>query len=760
MTYEEFEELTKELYMAYSMQTLTGRALPCIQDGLKPVHRRILYAMKKLSISSTSDYKKSARVVGDVIGKYHPHGDAAVYEAMVGQSQPWKSRYPLVDGQGNFGSRDGDSAAAMRYTESRTTAFADILLEEVNLGAVDFRGNFDQTTEEPIFLPAPIPVILINGSEGIAVGMSSNVPSHNAQEVCDAVLAYLKNNDATTSELMAHIKGPDLATGGHIINSEKELLQCYETGYGRLRVRARWRVLEKARGQYDIEVYELPFDKSPKKLIEIVSSADTYEVPKKQKDKKVVVDQKQLDRKAFIRNFLSNEDGVVDHTSADEAKQGKVRIVISPRTGKVEPEAFMESFIKLFELESTMKFNMTILSLDGRPEVRSLPNIIKDWVEYRRLTIVKRSENRLDKLIRRHEIVLGRIAVMSHIDRVIEIIREEDDPKEVLMDEFSLSERQALDVLEIRLKELQKLEFDKFNSERIKLETEIDDLKALLESKVKQRNLIGRELKAATLKLDNDRRTLIEEVNVTQAELTVEKPKDPVTVFVTKDGWLMSRKGHGLDESPSNMLKPNDKFVSSIETMQDKDLIVFSSAGRSYTISVDSVPSGRKDIHINTLISSNGDKPISIFEYKEGAEYVLIHDHGYGFICSAESLYSKQIAGKDIFILKKYPDAKIVLVEELLDRNSEVSLFTSLARHMRFPVDEIISYPKSQGVKLARMRPNEIFIETALVTKEEPVLWQGVEQDYVDFIKARSATPRNIQKKPKKVTDPEEFSLS
>ncbi|CAH7376926.1 Topoisomerase IV subunit A [Vibrio chagasii] len=760
MNQNEFKKFTEELYLAYAMQTLMGRALPCVQDGLKPVHRRILFAMKKLGINSTMEYKKSARIVGDVIGQYHPHGDSSVYEAMVNQAQPWKSRYPLVDGQGNFGSRDGDSAAAMRYTESRTTPLADLILEEVNLGAVDFVDNFDGSTQEPKFLPAPVPLSLINGSEGIAVGMASNVPSHNAQEVCDAILHFLKDTNCTTVDLMSFVKGPDLASGGQIVTTDKEILKCYETGKGNMRVRARWKTLEKARGQYEIEIFELPFNISCKKLLVMSSDAETYEIPKKEKGKKAVkVDQKQLDRKAYIRNFLTPVDSIVDHTTSKEAEVGRVKLIVSPKSCKQTPEQFMETFIAMFDLESTMKFDLAMLSIDGRPETRSLLDIIADWVEFRRRTIVKRSESRLERLLRRLEIVDGRLSIMGSIDRVIEIIREADEPKEVLISEFGLTERQAEDVMEIRLRELRKLEEDKLSEEKNKLVVEIEGLEALLASKVKQRNLIGRELKAATAKLDNERRTLIEQADAISVELVMDKPKDPVTVYFTKDGWFTARKGHGIEESPDGMLKPNDKFIEAIETNQDKDMIVFTTGGRSFTVSVDAIPTGRKDIHINTLISANGDSALKLFEYKEGARYMLSHNYGYGFIVEAESLYSKQMAGKDVFVLKKFPDAVINMVEEITDEECEFSLFTSNARHMRFPISDVLSYPKSQGIKLARLKAGEVVELADLVKKESSVEWQGIEQDYVDFIKARSATPRNIQVKVKKVVKPEDFKL-
>lgn len=741
MNAKEFEKLNIELYLTYAMQTLGGRAIPFVHDGLKPVHRRILYAMRMLHLSSSSDYKKSARVVGDTIGKYHPHGDASVYEAMVLMSQPWKMRYPIIDGQGNFGSREGDSWAAMRYTEARLTPVGDILLDELDSGSVEFKTNFDDSMKEPKYLNSSLPILLMNGAEGIAVGAASNVPSHNIGELRDAILATIKNPDITVEEIMEHIKGPDLPVGGHIVNDKKSILEAYRKGYGNLRVRCRWKTIEKQRNQWEIEITEMPPKMDPNKVLTLINEA--LKPDAKDKDGKSKTNPKILDRRTFLKNSVESVDDITD---AATSKVGGARMLIVPKKCNIPPEDFMNSFMKLFDLEETMKFNLMSISTDNRPKSRAIKQILEEWIEYRRVCIIRRTQARLEKIALRLEILIGRLTIMNHIDRVIEIIREDEDPEVTLMSEFSLTERQAKDIMDIKLRELRRLEEEKFQNEKMKLETEQADLEALIASKVKMNNLIGRELKKNTDRFVDERRTLVEEAAPLSNEIVQNVSNDPITIFTTKDNWLIARKGH-LEEYPqgAGLLKPQDEFIDMIHTTMDSEIIFFSATGRAYTIKSIDVSSGRNMSHITTLANCAGEAFIKRFAYEEGKKYILAHEEGYGFIVSSESLYSKQKTGKDVFNLKKYPDAKINLMEDIEGKDN-LCIVTSRNRMLRFPMSEMkdYEYPKGQGVKLAVLT-GEIVTEYNLVNEE--FIINGVVTEINNpekFHKNRSKAPAKI----------------
>jgi topoisomerase-4 subunit A len=748
MNASEFEKYTMDCYLGYSVMTLAERAIPYVQDGFKPVHRRILYAMAKLGLTSTSSYKKSARIVGDVIGQYHPHGDTAVYDTMVKMSNGWYLRYPLVDGQGNFGSRDGDSPAAMRYTESRTTKIADCILAEINSGAIDYKPNFDGTMQEPEFLPSPLPMEILNGSEGIAVTMTSNVPSHNMGEVIDATIAYIKNNNISIEEIMEIIKGPDLPTGGQLVSSKEEILKSYSTGYGPLRVRARWEVQELAKKQWKILITELPPNISAQDLITKVSGALSYEPPKQKpgSKEKVKVNVKLLELKNFIKNNFSD---FIDITDAEDAGKGNgtIKIELEPKSCKQCPEDFMNAVVSMLGLEETLKMNFNAVSLDRLPKQRNIKELIADWVEFRKITVTKRSETRLGKVKDRLELVLGRLLIMDVLDRVIEIIREEEEPKEALMAAFNLSERQAIDIMDIRLRELRKLEEYKLIDEKDKLISEKENLEALLSSARRMNTLLVKEITKTAEPFLDKRRTLIQPAEAISNDIVPSVASEPITVFVTKDGWLMGRKG-SVDEFPDNSLKPGDKFVDSFKTKLDKTIVTIGKKGRSFCFQASSLTFGKGGgVHVTTLVSMNGDTPYKFIPYEEGKIYLMTQSEGHGFLCKSETFFGKQKAGKELFKLENFKgtgkDASIMLIEEV-SIDHMINIWTDQNRLLQFPIQEINEYPKSQGMNLINLTKEERVLGYAL-SDEGTYVFKGKNKRLDDsYFKKRAAAPKKV----------------
>lgn len=742
MNANEFEQYTRDSYLGYSVMTLAQRAIPYVQDGFKPVHRRVLYAMAKLGLTSTSAHKKSARIVGDVIGQYHPHGDTSVYEAMVKMSQGWYLRYPLVDGQGNFGSRDGDMWAAMRYTESRTTKIADCILAEINAGAIDYKPNFDGTMSEPEFLPSPLPMEILNGSEGIAVSMTSNVPSHNMKEVIDATVAYIKNKDISIEEIMEIIKGPDLPTGGQLVSSKEEILNSYLTGYGPLRVRARWKIQELAKKQWKVIITELPPELSAQKLLEKVATASSYEPQKPKPGKKQVINTKLMELKNFIKNNVAD---FIDATDASDAEKGdgSIKMELEPKSCKQSPEDFMNAIVSMFGLEQTLKMNFNAVSLDKLPRQRNIKELIADWVEFRKITVTKRSKTRLGKVKDRLELVLGRLLIMDVLDRVIEIIREEEDPKEALMAEFNLSERQAIDIMDIRLRELRKLEEYKLIDEKDKLISEKGNLESLLSSTRRMNTLLVKEITKTAEPFMDERRTLIKPADAISSDIVPSVSSELITVFVTKDGWLMGRKGT-VEEYPEGSLKPGDKFIDSFKTKLDKTIVTIGKKGRSFCFPASSLTFGKGGgVHVTTLINMNGDTPYAFLPYEEGKVYLMAQSEGYGFLCKSETLMTKQKAGKEVFKVENFEDASILLIQEV-SIDDMLNIWTDNNRLLQFPILGINEYPKSQGVRLINMTDDEKVAGYAL-SDEGTYVFKGKNKRLDDsYSKKRAAAPKKV----------------
>ena len=520
-------------YLAYAMSVVKSRALPQVEDGMKPVQRRILFAMNEMRLSASSKHVKSARVVGDVIGKYHPHGDSSVYDAMVRTAQDFSLRYPLVDGQGNFGSRDGDSAAAMRYTECRLTPIADLLLSELDRGTVDFRPNYDGAFKEPALLPARLPFVLMNGASGIAVGMATEIPPHNLREVAKAACLLIRKPEATLDEVMEVLPGPDYPGGGQLISTTETLREAYTTGRGSLRMRARWRIEEMARGQWRVIIDEFPHGVS---AAQVLAEIETLTNPQPRTGKKEVSqEQKQL--KQLVLSVLET----VRDESSDKAP---IRLVLEPRSSRQSRDEFMAVLLAHTSLETSTSLNLTMIGRDGRPQQKNLVQILSEWVDFRYVTVERRTRHRLDEVDRRIHILEGRMIAFLNIEEVIRVIRESDEPKPALIAAFGLTDIQAEDILEIRLRQLARLEGIKIEQELAKLKEERDGLTHLLDSRPAMTKLILKEIEADTKQYSDERRTLIETVApVAVAEVSV--ADEPVTVVVSKNGWVRSRQGHG-----------------------------------------------------------------------------------------------------------------------------------------------------------------------------------------------------------------------
>ena len=629
-------------YLEYALSVVKGRALPDVCDGQKPVQRRILYAMSRMGLgfSGTTGAKpvKSARVVGDVLGRFHPHGDQAAYDALVRMAQDFSQRYPLIDGQGNFGSRDGDGAAAMRYTEARLSKITTLLLDEIDQGTVDFIPNYDGSTEEPRQLPARLPFVLMNGASGIAVGLATEIPSHNLREVADACVALIKSPKLTDDELFALMPGPDFPGGGQIISPASDIADAYRTGRGSLKVRARWKIEDLARGQWQLVVTELPMGVSSQKVLEEIEELTN---PKVKAGKKALsADQLQL--KASILSVL---DVVRDESSKDAA----VRLVFEPKTSRIEQQELITALLAHTSLETSSPINMTSVGIDGKPVQKSLRQMILEWITFRQQTILRRSEHRLGKVMDRIHILEGRQLVLLNIDEVIAIIRQSDEPKQALMDRFKLSERQAEDILEIRLRQLARLEGIKIEQELKELRTEQTQLEEILANPSALKRLMVKEIEQDAKNFADPRRTLIQEEKKAVAEVKV--VDEPVTVVVSQKGWVRARQGHGHDAS-SFAFKSGDGLYGTFECRTVDTLLAFGTAqkggGRVYSVPVASLPGARGDGQpITTLIELEaGTQVAHFFAGPANATLLLSSSGGYGFMATVENMTSRQKGGK------------------------------------------------------------------------------------------------------------------
>ena len=621
-------------YLEYALSVVKSRALPDIFDGMKPVQRRILYAMDRMRLNPPAKAVKCARVVGAVLGKYHPHGDQAAYDAMVRMAQDFSLRYPLVDGEGNFGSRDGDGPAAMRYTEARLTKISELVLSELDSEDVDFVPNYDGSFKEPVQLPAKLPFVLLNGASGIAVGMATEIPSHNLNEVAQAVLLLLKNPEATLDDILAVMPGPDYPGGGRIISSPSEIRQTYAIGRGSLRVRACYHFEELQRGQWQLVVDELP----PAANAELVLSQIEEITNPKPKAGKKTISAEQANSKAAMLSVL---DGVRNECDKDT----KVRLVFEPKSSKVDRDFFVQMLLSQTSLECNAPMNLVMIGNDGRPAQKSLQQILSEWVQARLETVRRRTQARLNKVNARLHILEGRTKAIDNIDRVIEIVRFEDKPKEALMAEFGLTELQAEDILELRLRQLAKLEYERVEEEMKKLNAERETLEKILADEKTLKNVVAKETKEAAKLYGDARRTTIEEAKKASSEPV--QVSEPVTVVVSQKGYVRCRTGHGHDAKLMSY-KQGDGYLWSAECESTETLIVCGSNGRTYSVPVSQLPSARGDgLPITSFIElETGSEIVGYLAGPDNLGVMLYTTEGFGLACSLKNLVARVRSGK------------------------------------------------------------------------------------------------------------------
>jgi topoisomerase-4 subunit A len=670
-------------YLQYAIATVKDRALPRVADGQKPVQSRILYAMWEMGGKAGTPRKKSARVVGDVLGKFHPHGDASVYDALVRIAQDFTLRYPLVDGEGNFGSRDGDEPAAMRYTEARLTKFADVLLSELDSGTVDFIPNYDGSIEEPQVLPARLPVVLLNGASGIAVGMATEIPSHNLTEVANAAIALIRDPEISIAGLMKSIKGPDFPGGGQIITPRAEMREAYTSGRGSVRVRARWTIERLARGQWQMVVHQLPPGTSSRKVLEEIESITN---PQPKTGKKSLTVEQQREKQLLL--------GVLEKARDESDRTHPVRLVFEPRSSRIPEEEFCNMLLAKTSLETNASINLVMVGLDGRPTGKNLKDILAEWVAFRRTTITRRTKFRLDKVLDRIHVLEGRLLVLLNVDKVIKIIRAADDPKADLIKAFKLTERQAEDILEIRLRQLAKLEHIKVEQELAELRTEQKGLEKILASQKALDDLVVSEIEADVKTFGDKRRTVIEE----SEKAVVETPviDEPVTVIFSKNGWVRSRQGWEVDPGTLSYKEGDTQGV--VLRCRTIDPVVFlDSLGRAYTVQAGDLPPGRGDgAPASSLVDvQNGGKILHCVAGKPETKVMVANTGGYGFLSTIADMMSNRKAGREFMTMG---EGEVTLAPFVYEDGKYVAAATESSKLLVFDIDEMRAVARGRGV--------------------------------------------------------------
>ncbi len=658
---------TENAYLNYSMYVIMDRALPYIGDGLKPVQRRIVYAMSELGLSASAKFKKSARTVGDVLGKYHPHGDSACYEAMVLMAQPFSYRYPLVDGQGNWGAPDDPkSFAAMRYTESRLSKYAELLLGELGQGTVDYQPNFDGTLQEPKMLPARLPNILLNGTTGIAVGMATDIPPHNLREVAQAAIALIDSPKTTLEQLLDIVQGPDYPTEAEIITPRDEIRKIYQTGRGSIRQRAVWK---KEEGEAVITA--LPHQVSGARVLEQIAN-------------------QMRNKKLPMVEDLRDES---DH-------ENPTRLVIVPRSNRVDLDQVMNHLFATTDLEKSYRVNLNMIGLDNRPAVKNLHEILTEWLVFRRDTVKRRLNHRLDRVLRRLHILEGLLVAFLNIDEVIEIIRTEDEPKPVLMSRFGISETQAESILELKLRHLAKLEEMKIRGEQADLEKERDQLQATLASERKMNTLLKKELQADSASYGDDRRSPLREREEAKALSETELvPSEPVTIVLSQMGWVRSAKGHDIDPAGLSY-KAGDSYLAAARGKSNQPVAFIDSTGRSYTLDPTSLPSarGQGEPLTGKLTPPPGAVVEQVLMEPDDQRLLMASDAGYGFICTFNDLVSRNRAGKALLTLPE--NARVMTPMAVHHEDDMLLAITQAGRMLMFPVGELPQMSKGKGNKI------------------------------------------------------------
>ena len=669
-------EFTENAYLNYAMYVIMDRALPHVADGLKPVQRRIVYAMSELGLKNTAKPKKSARTIGDVIGKYHPHGDSACYEAMVLMSQPFSYRYPLISGQGNFGSPDDPkSFAAMRYTEAKLSAYANTLLNELGQGTVDWQDNFDGTLQEPVTLPARLPNILLNGTTGIAVGMATDIPPHNLSEVVKGCIALLKKPTMTEKELAKYIPAPDLPTKAEIITSPEDLLQLYKTGRGSYKMRATYHVDDKEKNLVIIDA--LPYQISGNKIIEQIAN---------------LINAKKL---PWVTDI---------HDESDH--QNACRIVLELRSNRVDIEPMMSHLFASTDLESNYRVNLNMIGTNGKPQVKSLLTILTEWLSVRRDTVTRRLQYRLDKIEQRLHILAGLLIAYLHIDEVIRIIREEDDPKAELMTRYDLTEIQANAILDIRLRQLARLEEIELKREQSDLEAEKAQIEAYLNNPDKLTGLMIEEL-TADMKEHGDKRQspIVERTEATALKETDLAPSEPVTVIVSKSGWIRSAKGHDVDAANMNY-RSGDAYLAHAQGKSNEKVYLMDNTGRSYRLDAHTLPSarGQGEPLTSLLKPTGGASFVNVLMGQDDSKLIMASSQGYGFINTFADLDTNQKAGKNVI---NFDDACSLITHQIAEQDTLVGVVSSAGHLLVYPLTELPMMKKGKGNKLIDLKDGD-----------------------------------------------------
>ena len=680
-------------YLTYAMSVVRGRAIPNIEDGQKPVQRRILHVMNEMGLKASVQHTKSARIVGDVLGKFHPHGDSSTYEALVRMAQDFSLRYPLIDGQGNFGTQDGDSAAAYRYTEARLTPIAELLLSEIDQDTVDFVPNYDGQLKEPELLPARLPMLLLNGASGVGVGMACELQPHNLREVAEAAVAMINRPNISIEALLDIIKGPDFPGGAQLISPRQAIIDTYTNGRGSLRARCRWRIENLTRGQWQVVVYELPPTSSS---MRVRGEFEELTNPKpREKGGKVSSTQSNL--KQLIL-------GSLDKVNDESDKSNRVRLVFEPRSSKQNPDEFMQLLMAHTSLEENFPVNMVVIGLDGRPQRKNLRLMLEEWVSFRVSTVTRRVKFRLGQVDRRIHILQGRHIVFLNIDKVIKVIRNSDEPKPELMAAFKLSDIQAEDILEIRLRQLARLEGIKIEQELKALKGEHKELQELLDDERLMKKLVISEIRDDAKKYGDARRTLIEESG--RAIVEVQVLDEPLTVIVSRNGWIRSRQGHGLDLAGISY-KDGDGEYAIFETRSIHQVAMIDSTGRSFGIAAGDVPGGKGDgVPLTSLVElAPGARIAHVVDAQPGRHYLVANSGGYGFVVNAENLLTRIRAGKAFMTLQ---EGEAILRPAVVPKNAEYAVTLSeKGRMLLFAVDELKDMARGRGVMLMGLDANE-----------------------------------------------------
>jgi topoisomerase-4 subunit A len=671
------KEALEERYLAYALSTIMHRALPDVRDGLKPVHRRLLYAMQQLRLSPQGEFRKCAKIVGDTMGNFHPHGNQAIYDALARLAQDFAVRYPLIDGQGNFGNIDGDNPAADRYTEARLTAVAARLLEGIDEDTVDFRPNYDGRDQEPSVLPANFPNLLANGASGIAVGMATNIPPHNTGELLDAALHLIKFPKATADKLVDFVPGPDLPTGGAIVEPREQIVQAYKTGRGSFRLRARWEQEDTGRGTYQIVVTEIPYQIPKARLVSRIAE---------------LLQQKKLPLLADVR----------DESAED------VRLVLEPKSRTIDPVLLMEQMFKLTELETRLPLNMNVLSRGQIPNVLGLRQVLREWLDHRQVVLVRRSKFRLAKIDHRLAVLAGYLTVYLNLDKVIKIIREKDEPKPALMKAFNLTDVQAEAILNMRLRALRKLEEMEMKREHENLTKERKELKSLLASKDKQWKRISDEIRALKEQFGQKtelgkRRTSFAEapegVETELAEAMIEK--EPVTVVLSEKGWIRAIRGHNT-EPDSLSFKEGDRLKSFVRVQTTDALLLFATNGRFYSLGADKLPGGRghgEPFRLMVDIEDAADS-VELFVYEPGRKLLVASTSGHGFVVPEDEVVAMTRKGKQVLNVKAGDEAAVATPVE----GDSVAVIGENRKLLLFPLSELPEMPRGKGVRLQRYK--------------------------------------------------------